>query len=293
MSLPPYPGYPGYGWYEPYAPDPLISPDYSGWWQRAMAVVKTSWRQLVALQAILAVVTFGLQGTAGIVSALILRDANRATEENEQPPLGDLFIAFGLVAAVVLIAVLLSTLTTLASVQVVVVAATGGRPRVASCLAGAARRLFPMIGWGLLAGLITIAGLCACILPSIYFYAVFVVLAPVVAVERGGAIGRCFKLFHGNLGASVARVATIAGIGIGGSLLTAVTAAMGDAITNPESATTPALVITELVGSAVAVAVAGVLRILTDPLTVTAYADMRARIEPLSSTVLAQELFRR
>jgi hypothetical protein len=272
----------------PYHPDPLISPDYSGWWQRAVAVVRTSWRQLVALQAILAVITFGLQGTAAVVVALATRDADRT----DQPPLGDVLAAGGLAGAAALIGILLSTLATLAAVHIVVQTAAGGQPRLASCLAGAARRLFPMIGWEILAGLIIFAGICACILPGIYFVAVFAIIAPVVAVERGGTISRCFKLFHGNLGVSVARVATIIGLGLAGRLLAAVTGAIGGAITDPTSATTPALVISELVGSAVAVAISGVLRVLTDPLTVGAYADMRARVEPLSSSVIAQELTR-
>jgi hypothetical protein len=276
----------------PYPADPLISPDYSGWWQRAVAVVRTSWRQLVALQAMLAVVTFALQGAAAVTQVFTFRDINRATQDTDQPPLGDVFAALGLVGAAALVSVLVSTLATLAAVHVVVVAATGGQPRLGSCLSGAARRLFPMIGWSVLAGLITIAGLCACILPVFYLIAVFTILAPVVALERGGVISRCFRLFHGDLGASLGRVATIAGIGFGGILLAAITGAIGGAITDPTTATTPALVISELASSAVGVAIAGVLRILTDPLTVAAYADMRARVEPLSSAVLAQELVR-
>jgi hypothetical protein len=171
-------------------------------------------------------------------------------------------------------------------------AATGGQPELASCLAGAARRLFPLIGWGMLAGLILIGGFCACILPGIYFAAVFTIIAPVVAVERGGIISRCFKLFNRDLGASLARVATIGGIALGGGLLAAVPGAIGGAITDPASATTPALVVSELIGVAVSVAISGVLRVLTDPLTVAAYADMRARVEPLSSAVIAQGLAR-
>jgi hypothetical protein len=257
-----------------------------------VAVVRIAWRQLVALQVVLAVVTFGLQGAAGVVAALALRDADLTANGTEQPPLGDLLAAGGLTVVAVLISVLLSTLATLVAVHIVVQAATAGQPRLASCLAGASRRLLPMIGWGLLAGLIVIGGVCACILPAFYFGAVFTILAPVVAVERGGAIGRCFKLFNRDVGASLARVATIGAIWVGGGLLAAVPAALGGAITDPASATTPALVISELVGTAVTVAISGVLRVLIDPLTVAAYADMRARVEPLSSSVIAQELAR-
>jgi hypothetical protein len=293
MYPPSYPAYPGNWQPAPGpVPDPLISPDYSGWWQRAMAVVRTSWRQLAAVQAILAVITFGADGAIGVAQIAALRETARAAEAGEQAPLGDVFALVGLAAVGVLFAVLLYTLATVATVHIVIVAATGGRPRLASSLAGAARRLFPLIGWALLIVPLTIAGFCACILPGIYLIAVFTVLAPVVAVERGGAVSRCFRLFHGDLGASVARVATILGIWLGGLALTMVTATIGGAITDAASASTPALVISGLVDSAVAVAIFGVLGVLTGPLIVAAYADMRARVEPLSSAVLAHELAR-
>jgi hypothetical protein len=257
-----------------------------------MAVVQTSWRQLVALQAILAVCTFGIQSTASVAQSLALRDMARSTEDSGELPLGGVLALAGLTLGAALVVLLLSTLAIVTAVHIVVVAATGGQPRLADCLAGAARRLFPMIGWGLLAGLLTVAGFCACVLPGIYLAAVFTVLAPVVALERTGAIPRCFKLFHGDLGASVARIATILGIWLAGTLLTAVTAAIGGEVTDPESASTTALVLSGLVGSAVDAAIFGVLSVLTNPLIVAAYADMRARIEPLSSAVLAQELAR-
>lgn len=184
----------------------------------------------------------------------------------------------------------MSTLVTLAAVRVVVVTATGGRPSVADALRGAARRLFPMLGWSLLAGLIIVAGVCACLLPGLYFWAVFTVLAPVVAFERSGAIGRCFTLFHGDLGRSVARIATVIGILFAGTMVAGVVAVFGDVFADPVTAATPALVAAALVSTLVSVVVTGVLRLLTDPLTVAAYADMRARVEPLSSAMLAHEI---
>jgi hypothetical protein len=289
----PPPPPPGSGYGPPVAggfpPDPLISPDFAGWWQRGLQVVRRSWRQLAILQAIVAVFTVALQGAAAVSQSLSLRELN-GLSETETPPLGTVLGASALTFVASIGAVLMSTLVTLAAVRIVVVTATGGQPDVAEALRGAARRLFPMIGWSLLAGLIVVAGICACIMPGLYFWAVFSVLAPVVAFERGGAIGRCFTLFHGDLGRSLARIATVIGILFAGTMVAALVAVVGDVFADPLTAPTPALVAAALVSTAIGVVVGGGLRVLTDPLTVAAYADMRARIEPLSSAMLAHEI---
>ncbi|MFC0526236.1 hypothetical protein [Phytohabitans kaempferiae] len=119
--------------------------------------------------------------------------------------------------------------------------------------------------------------------------AVFLVLAPVVALERGGAISRCFKLFHGDLGASLARTATIFGIVIGGSIVAGMIGLVGTLSAPVETASSGTIITWSLVEAAVSVVIGGALRILTDPLTVGAYADMRARVEPFSSAILAHE----
>lgn len=55
------------------------------------------------------------------------------------------------------------------------------------------------------------------------------------------------------------------------------------------AASTGALVAAAAVSSGVGVVIGGAIRLLVDPLTVAAYADMRARIEPVSTAVLAHE----
>src|SRR5438046_1868702 len=45
-------------------PEPLISPDFNGWWARGMAIVKAGWRPIVMVQSLGAVVSFGM--TAGV-----------------------------------------------------------------------------------------------------------------------------------------------------------------------------------------------------------------------------------
>lgn len=273
-----------------YPQDPLISPDYSGWWRRGVAIAKLVWRQILVLQAIVGVFTFALQTVAGAWQSFALRDMERATAAGRDPEFGTFLAGTGLVLLGSMAVALMAMVATLAAVRIVVQAANGGQPDLGAAVAGAVRRLFPMMGWGLLAGLIVLVGFCACIVPGLYFAAVFFVLAPVVAVERGNAIGRCFKLFHGDLGAALARIATIFGITIGVSVVAGVIGAVGGFVAPPATASTGALIATAAITAAVGAVIGGALRILTDPLTVAAYADMRARVEPLSSAMLAQEL---
>ncbi|BCB86200.1 hypothetical protein Psuf_035130 [Phytohabitans suffuscus] len=126
-------------------------------------------------------------------------------------------------------------------------------------------------------------------MPGLYFGAVLVVLAPVVALERRNAIGRCFKLFHGDFGASLARVATILGILIAASVIGGGVGVAATLAAPPQTASTGALIAAAAVSSGFAAVIGGAVRLLTDPLTVAAYADMRARVEPLSTAVLARE----
>jgi hypothetical protein len=252
-------------------------------------VVRTCWRQLVILQSIVVAVSFVLQSAGAVAQAFALRDASRF-QSGEAPPIGTVLAASGLVFVAVTLSFLVSNVITLATVRLVIEAATGGRPIVRECLATALRRLFPLIGWSILAGVITFAGVCACVLPVFYFIAVFTVLAPVVAVERGSAIARCFTLFNGAFGTAIGRVATILGLGFAVAMVGAMVDSIGGAVASPESAPTAAFVISGVITSGFGAVIDAARRIITDPLTVTAYADMRARIEPLSSAVLAQEI---
>jgi hypothetical protein len=271
--------------------DPLVSPNYNGWWQRTMAIVKSSWKELLTLQLIGAVFVLILRGPTAIYQQITSRDyTNAARGGDNVPSVGPLLAGTGLNFLGILLSLLVAALVTLASVRVIVAAATGGRATVGEALTRGLNRLLPLIGWQLLASLIIIAGLCACILPGIYFIAVFAVLAPVVAFERTNAISRCFRLFHGNLGTAVSRVATIIGIYIGLLIVGGIIGAIFTVAMHPTTAPTGTLVVATLVTTAVAAIVGAAGGVLTGPLTVTAYADMRSKLEPVSTPVLVQEL---
>jgi hypothetical protein len=216
------------------------------------------------------------------------------------PDFGALFAVLGLTVLGSFLAVMVSFVVAIACNHVAVSIAAGLRPRLGAALGLAVRRLVPLIGWQILAGLIILAGVCACVLPAIYLAAVFTLLPVVVTFERGGsAISRCFKLFHQDLGASISRIATILGIGIGVGAVAYVInmiieVSAGQPMFDPEASSPFAKVDTGymtavVIGTVVAEMIGRAAGVLTAPLSLTAYADLRARVEPLTTATLADE----
>ncbi|MEV4617763.1 hypothetical protein AB0J74_03470 [Asanoa sp. NPDC049573] len=273
--------------------DPLVSPDYSGWWSRATTIVRRGWKPLAGLQAIGLVFALLLQAPAGIYVAFASDDLRQSFPEpgttGGQVDFTPLLVAIGLGAAAALLGVLVTSMVTLAVVHVGVSVAIGAPARIDDALRLAARRLFPLIGWQLLTIPIYLVGLCLCLLPVIYVGAVFTVLPVVVAAERTNAVGRCFTLFHRDLGLSVARIATLLGLSFAAGLVGLAFSGIIEAAVNAGSSTA-ATVVGVIVSTLVSAVLSGAVAILGAPLTLTAYADMRARVEPFNAMVIAQEL---
>ncbi|MET7396237.1 hypothetical protein ABZS66_22410 [Dactylosporangium sp. NPDC005572] len=282
--------------------DPLISPNYGGWWQRTMAILKTAWKPLATLQAIGIVANVVL--TVPPALYLVYLQSQLPTDPNttQQIDLGPFLGVLGLTFLGVFLVLLVQFAVVIASNHIGVAVASGVQPQVGRSLALAAKRVFPLIGWQLLAGLITVVGFCACILPGFYLIAVFLVLPVVVTFERTNVISRCFQLFHGDLGSSIARVATVWGISIGVAVIASIIGQViqvafggAESLTGNFETTGPVLTAALTVGIVVSSIFTAVLTaagsVLTAPLTLTAYADMRARIEPgLSTARLASEI---
>ena len=222
-SPPPYgappPGSPyGYGpppagWAQPAAPDdPLVSTDYAGWWSRSTALVRRAWPALLRLQLIGAVASVLIQ--APVVSFLALAASGSGSLDGT----AEMDLASGLVwivagigwsIAQIPLQLLVYALVGLASVYVVVGAASGDPMGAGSAVRAALRRVLPMTGWALVSGLLVVVGVLACLLPGLYLGLVFLLLPPVVAFERAGVFERCFQLFHADLGAAFARMLTV------------------------------------------------------------------------------------
>src|SRR5262245_10628641 len=202
--------------------EPLISENYNGWWSRGVGIARRGWKPLATLQALGLILALLIEAPVAAFVALrrddLTRDFTTAAEQNTAPNLSLVFtlVAFALIG--VLLTVVVTAMVVLATVHVGVSIAMGVPVSIANALGLAGRRVFPLIGWQLLAVPIYIAGLCLCVLPVLYVGAVFAVLPVVVAVERTGAIGRCFSLFHRDLGTSVGRIATVFGLTLAASI---------------------------------------------------------------------------
>jgi hypothetical protein len=282
--------------------DPLVGPDYAGWWQRSIALVRAGWRPLVAVQAVGALASLVVYVPLGVWT-LTAGESLTATGADGTVLFDAAAFAdvLGVTVAGIFLTIVAANAATIASLHIGVSIAAGGRPDVGAALGFALRRLLSLLGWELVAGFLMVLGVCACVLPGVYLYAVFTLVPVVVAVERTNVLGRCFRLFHNSFGSAVARIATIIGIGIGVGLASSVLTSIVDAVigvsTSPFGfsdldayADTELIVIGALVSSIISVGLSGAVAVLTAPMTLTAYADLRARREPLSATVLAAEV---
>jgi hypothetical protein len=182
-------------------------------------------------------------------------------------------------------------------VRLVADAALGREARAGRALRSVLPRLPALIGWTMVGGLIALVAVLACILPVFYVAAVLAILPVVVLFEPGGGISRCFQLFHTDLGAAVARIATIAGLGLAvvipASMLSAVASAVtqGSAFSDPQAAaaSTAAIAVGSVVGTVLSSAASVISGVLLTPLIVATYADLRARREPFVTAYLATE----
>jgi hypothetical protein len=274
---------------QPPPDDPLVSADYGGWWRRAIAIIRVAWPQLLVLNLVGAVVGTVLQTPLAVVlSRLPLKVEESLASDEFTFGIGDVLAGLGATAALLTIGVAVAAVVSLATLRVSFAAAIGAPVRVGEGLSTAGRRLLPLLGWHLLALPMVLVGVCACLLPGLYFTAVLAVLPAVVVFERGVGIGRCFKLFHGRFGASLARMATILAMYPIVGAITSVVANIVEAGFNVTDPDDPKLIVSSVLSSAVTSIGFGALAILTTPLLLTAYADMRARVEPFTTATLVQ-----
>lgn len=261
--------------------DPLVSPNFEGWWRRSFALVRQIWKPALTLQAILIVPTAALL----IPSNLVLADQQNAllTASNERPgditPLVDYMTSVGGTMLPFLIVSLVSAIATSITARLVVQAATGQPVVLKAAATSALRRAHAVVGWQLLGGLLTGLAVLACILPVVYVAAALVILPVVVTLERGAGVARCFSLFNAHVGTSVSRVATFVGLTIAASVVVGVVGTVLEIAIGGTAGNVAASIV-----EASYYLPAGV---VLPALLVTTYADMRARREPFSTAYLA------
>jgi hypothetical protein len=196
---PQYPGgqYPqgSYPGASPYAAaDPLVATSFSDWWTKVIGVLTRSWQPLLIIQ--LATVVPGML-IAAIVTAAVGTDSTVASVSAA---------IVGLVGALILFVVAL--LAQGASVYIVGKQASGQEVGAGPALTFAAGRALPLLGWGLLAGLLVALGLIVLIIPGLYLIVVFAAsLTGVIMFERAG-IGRTFALVNPAFGQTLGRLLT-------------------------------------------------------------------------------------
>ncbi|MDT7611983.1 MAG: hypothetical protein QOG96_6486 [Pseudonocardiales bacterium] len=222
----PYPGH-GQG-QRPPVEDPLVPVDLGGWFKRVFGVLRRSFGRVLLLQGVvllaagvieLVTVQNVISNLAGSVSALGEAGALDQTGDPSQlsPAIVGAFASlFSPVTVIAWLAfMVIAVFAQAASWYVVVGDAAGERTSISAALRLSARRVLPLLGWGLLANLIAAAGFVLLVVPGIYLMIVFgSTLVGVVVVERRG-IGRCFALLKGRFWATTGRL-LLAGVILGG-----------------------------------------------------------------------------
>lgn len=281
--------------------DPLVSVDFAGWWSRGFALLKAVWRPVALVQlawvtpvliVMIAVqLSFMDQLNDAAASMDRLNDAAASTQRGVTGniDLGDVFIPFLVLIPALLVAGLGGLVASGATYQLMIQKVTGQPVSIGAALTASLRRVPALLGWGILAGFAVMLGFICCILPGFYVAAVVSILTAVVMVERGVGLGRCFQLFNTDLGTSISRIATIAGLGFGVNVVSSIVTSIVAAISGgtggffAQGQVTAASIILQAAVTCLFSVVTGT---LFPPLLLTAYADMRARTEPFSTAYL-------
>lgn len=204
---------PGYG--SALYSDPLVTAPgegYSGWASRVSGMVRRNWRRIVAVTLIMQAVPAVLAGVLASSSRLQLTtvtDAYGAT----RPDLGNLPRLFLTLFVVALVGAFLREVSTGAIVWSVTREATGQPASLGEALRYGFRNGPRLFGWSLLYGLLTMLGVCACIVGVVYPAVAGSLYAPVALYQRGSnAIGTSFSMVNRSFWPSLGRMATVIGI---------------------------------------------------------------------------------
>lgn len=268
--------------------DPLVPPDFSGWFQRSSSLLRRNFVRLAILQVLPAagfavLFTFLADlyiGTFSRMSAQVAaaRSAGGATP----PPATDMSVASSPVILITQVVATTVGLFALAATYHVLIRDATDRPSsVGAALRFVASRALPLLGWGLLSVIVVRLG-SQLFVPGLYLQvALMTPLVGVVVLERTD-IRRCFALVHnGRFWATFGRAA-IAGLLMGIYAVPVVIVAV---------------LVGWLAGITAGAIVAAVLLIPAGAYLATAqvvmYAELRAHKDPgVTTSTLAAELDR-
>ena len=275
----PLPGYPaaygppaGYGLPSQFyagPEDPLVSKDIGGWWNRSLHLLQKAWLPLLAVHLI----------SVPLLEILSVWTQTAIKTDTDQFTRDDLRTFLVRLGVVVVVGGLLNVVVSLSSLRILVQAATGRPVSVGAALLDGLRRTPAMIGWSIPAGLMILVGVVCCIVPGLYFGAVFTVLPAIVLLERGNAIARSFQLLHADLGPALGRILIYYAVSL---LFVAIESPLAGVLAGVGPPTAG-----RVASTVVAIAISLVSAVVIAPMVLTTYADMRARREPFSTAYLA------
>jgi len=171
-----------------------VATSFSDWWSKVIGVLSRSWQPLLIIQ--LATVVPGML-VAAVVTAAAGTDSTVVSVAG---------MIVGVIGSLILFVVAL--LAQGASVYVVGKQASGQEVGAGPALTFAAGRALPLLGWGLLAGILVTLGFLVLVLPGIYLLVVFgATLTGVIMFEREG-LGRTFALVNPAFGQTLGRLLT-------------------------------------------------------------------------------------
>ena len=259
----PQPGHPRGG-----APvqDPLVATSFSDWWSKVIGVLARSWRTLLLIQL------------ATVVPGLVVSTVVTATADSRSTVVSTGGLVLGLVGGLIVFVVAL--LAQGASVYVVGKQASGEEIGAGPALGFAVGRALPLLGWGIVAGLLLFVGFLLLVVPGLYLLVVFgATLTGVIMFEKAG-IGRTFQLVNPAFGQTLGRLLSF---GIAAFVYAAIAGAVARAIAGPDGFASD--ILANLLTLPVTFASVGV--------AVVTYAGLRNRENPAVTTpVLAAELDR-
>lgn len=211
-GLPPLPGASG----PPTVPlppvylDGLVVPPGAGlsdWLERVIDVIKRSWRPLLLIGLVTGVLpTFVLSLLADGATFSGHAVAGNGTLGFSGRLVG-VSVGFGCLGLIVAVAAAyLAALGSAGAVWTVTQHAAGRVSGLSQALRYGRRRALPVWGWTLLAGVLVLIGLCACIVPGLYFLIATSMVVPVVVYERAPGVSRSFGLVHASFGTALVRL---------------------------------------------------------------------------------------
>ncbi|MHA6794883.1 hypothetical protein ACVGVM_15430 [Pseudonocardia bannensis] len=262
MSMYPPPG----GYERPASTDPLVPLNLDQWFGKVFGVVRRSWPSLSVIQLAAALPGMLL---GGLAQWIVLGGA---------APTPETAVTAGAAGGVV--AIVFSLFAQGASVFVAIREAVGRPVQAGAALHFAAGRALPLLGWGLVGGVLIFLGLLLLVVPGIYVTTVVVAaLVGVVVVERGG-IDRAFTLVNRRFLPTFGRMVIFFVVGFGYSSMVGAVVAL---VSEPGS-------LNELLLSGV---LALPLSLASVGVAVVTYAELRFHEDPaVSSGRLAVELER-